>query len=88
MGGCVKKEFHTEIINHADLKGVSVRETAGVRVRAASISATTDRPPGFGKGVKTLEKTFTTESAILSPWFHTWMDSRHRGRKAAVVFSI
>lgn len=74
FGGGVKKRFHTEIIDHANFKGISVRETARVRVRAANISASTDRPPGFGKGVKTLEKTFTTESDILSPWSHTWLD--------------
>lgn len=51
-----------------------MRETARVRVRAANTSASIDRPPGFGKGVKTLEKTFTTEGAILSPWSHTWLD--------------
>lgn len=51
-----------------------MRETARERVRAANISASTDRTPGFGKGVKTLEKTFTTEGAILSPGSHTWLD--------------
>lgn len=50
-----------------------MRETARVRVRAANTSASTDRPSGFGKGVKTLEKTFTTEGAHGPT--HGWIPS-------------
>lgn len=55
-GGGVKKGFRTEITDHSDLKGVSVRETARVRVRAQTFPLALTGLLALGTGLKPLRR--------------------------------